>query len=285
MGFITNVIPGLITDYFADTTERENVLGKEVAFVSIGTMLMMAVSGNLGLINWYSSYLTYIFAGLVFLICLPKEARQKADTKHNNKQAPGVKDVFTKNVFIIALLGFSFMIVNNVFNNNIALVIDQAKMGNSSLSGTITTIAQLGGLIAGLLVGYLVKIFKHEMLGIAFMVEGIALLIIAFSHNVILVGIGAFLAGAGQSFFFAQAPFLITISVAGILVPMGMAVLSTANSIGGFLSPTLANFLNNAFFGKSAQTVMLVGAIISLIVGLIVLLTKFQEKCMSKIKN
>lgn len=114
------------------------------------------------------------------------------------------------------------------------------------------------------------------------MLEGCALLLIAFANNAVLLFIASFLAGAGLSTFFAQGPLLIMVLVQPILIPMGMGVLSTANCIGGFLSPTIINSLNQAFIGSSAQGAMIVGGTISLVVALVAAVSNFQKRCMQK---
>ena len=84
VGFITNVIPGLIADYFP-VEERQGAMGRQVSFVSIGTMFLMFISGNLGARVWYQSYLTYVFAALVFVIawiCLPKTSNEEKQEQH-----------------------------------------------------------------------------------------------------------------------------------------------------------------------------------------------------------
>lgn len=284
VGFITNVLPGLIADYFP-VSERQAAMGKQVAFVSIGTMILMFLSGKLGAINWYSSYLTYLFAGLVFLIalfCIPKN---ESDYQHEGHGQHSIVEVLNKQVLSVALLGFCFMIVNNAFNNNLSIFIQQENMGGSDIAGLISMISQLGGLLAGFFMGKIVNVIKMNMVAAAFAVEGIALLLIAVANNIPMLIAASFLAGCGLSFFFAQAPFLITILVNPILIPMGMAVLSTANSLGGFLSPTIINVLNTMLIGSTARGAMLVGGVLSLVVAGVAFITQFQKKCLQKIEK
>ena len=185
-----------------------------------------------------------------------------------------------KRVLIVALMGFCFMVVNNAFNNNISLLINENNLGGSDISGMVTMLAQLGGLTTGLCVGKISKLVKSHMIAFAFVIEGVSLLILAFAGKLPLAIIGSFLSGAGQALFFSQAPFLITILVHPILIPMGMAVLSTANSIGGFLSPAIINFLNQVLIGSTASGAMLIGCVISLIVAVGAIVSNFQKKSM-----
>ena len=282
VGFISNVLPSLISNSF-DADVRQGVLGQQVAFVSVGTMLLLSLSGTLGTTEWYNAYLTHLFAGFmgaIAAICLPKEEKKEVESTDINHPKTSFKDVFKKNILAIAILGFCFMVVNNAYSNNVSLYVTESGLGSSDVAGFVSTIGQLGGLVAGLVMGYLVKFFKSQSLSAAFFIEGLGLLLIAFAPHVSFLYIGSFLAGSGLSMFFAQAPFLITIMVTPILIPSGMGILSTLNSLGGFLSPSLINTLNQTTINSSAEGTMLVGGIFSVIVGLIVTFTNFQKKVM-----
>lgn len=284
VGFITNVIPGLIADYFP-IEDRQGAMGKQVSFVSIGTMFLMLVSGSLGTKVWYHSYLTYLFAGVVFLItlfCLPKNNGEEQVIQHEKHS---VTEVINKKVLIVAIMGFCFMVVNNAFNNNVSLLISENNLGGSDIAGLVTMLAQFGGLITGLCVGKISKVIKSHMVAFAFVIEGVSLFILAVARNLPLVIIGSFLSGAGQAMFFSQAPFLITILVHPILIPMGMAVLSTANSIGGFLSPAIINTLNQTLGDSAAQGAMFIGGALSIIVAVAAIVSNFQKKSMSSLER
>lgn len=128
VGLITNVIPGLIADYFA-ADQRQDAMGKQVAFVSIGTMIIMYVSGVLGVTAWYVSYLTYALAGIVFVIvfvCLPKTNKVE---ETGEQEQHTLTEVVDRYVISVALFGFCFMIINNAFNNNLSLFVQQQKLG------------------------------------------------------------------------------------------------------------------------------------------------------------
>lgn len=284
VGFITNVIPGLIADYFP-VEERQGAMGKQVSFVSIGTMFLMFISGNLGTSVWYQSYLTYLFAGVVFVIawlCLPKASNEEKKEQHEKHS---IRKSINKRVLVVALMGFCFMVVNNAFNNNISLLISENNLGGSDISGMVTMLAQLGGLITGLCVGKISKMVKSHMVAFAFVIEGVSLLVLAVAGNLPLAIIGSFLSGSGQALFFSQAPFLITILVHPMLIPMGMAVLSTANSIGGFLSPAIINLINQTVIGSTASGAMLVGGVISFIVAAGAVVSNFQKKSMNSLEQ
>lgn len=283
VGFITNVIPGLIAQYFT-IEERQGAMGTQVVFVSLGMMILMYVSGALGANNWYQAYLTYIGAGIIFFVtwfCLPKKEQETA-TSQNKKS---LADALNKYVIIVAILGFCFMVVNSVFNNNISLLIAEKNIGGSDVAGTVTMLGQLGGLITGLLVGRIAKLVKTKMIVLSFIVLGCSFILLSVASNLPMIVVGSFLARAGQTLFFSQAPFMITILVHPMLIPMGMAVLSTANSIGGFLSPVIVNALNELFIGSSVEGTMIIGGVLSFIISIFTFISDFQKKSMLQVEK
>lgn len=268
VGFITIVIPGLIAENFS-VEDRQSAMGKHVFFVSIGTMFLMFTSGFLGGQAWHNAYFTYLFAGVIFLVsffCLPKN---KTIVEQQNEEKHSLKEVLNKKVLAIAAMGFCFMVVNNAFNNNISILVTEQGFGSSEIAGTLTMIAQFGGLLAGLTIGKIAKITKSYTIMTSFAVQGFSFIVLFLAGSVPLLIIGSFISGVAQAMFFSQAPFLITISVHPILISMGMAVLSTANALGGFLSPSIINGLNQAMIGFSAQGAMAIGAILSFVVAII----------------
>lgn len=289
VGFITNVIPGLIADYFP-IEERQGIMGRYAAFVSLGTMIMMYVSGQLGTISWNSSYLTYLFAGVVFviaLVCLPRidaldDIKGDAARETINTSLTGA---LNPQIITIAICGFFYMAIYNAYNNNIALLVQESGAGESSMAGLITTVGSLGGLLSGVMMGRISRITKTNTLACAYLITGAALAALAFSNNIAMMFFGSFLTGFAQSMFFAQAPFLITISVRPILITMGMGVLSVANGIGGFLSPYIVNAVNHAILDSSAKGAMIISAIIGLMVGAVLVASRFQGRCMENLQK
>ncbi|WP_304055574.1 MFS transporter [Levilactobacillus namurensis] len=284
VGFMTNVIPALIADYF-DGNERQAVMGRYVAASSIGAMVMQYLSGALGTINYPTAYLAYIFAGIVFviaLICLPKvDATLQRSQQRTDDQHVSLSQVFNGRVVALMLIGFSFMVVNNVWNNNLSLFLSQEQLGNSNTAGIISMLVQIGGLISGLVMGQLAKLARNYLLGGAFLLTGISFLLLVFSSNLTLVVLAAFIDGFAMSMYFAQGPFMMTLLVPGVLIPMGSALLNAAGGVGGFAQPLLINSLSHALGNTTAKSALLIGAALSFVIAIIVYLTRFQRKCLS----
>ncbi len=286
LGLINNVLPTLITLNY-DVEQRQTMMGMQTAFASIGAMIFIYLVGQLGTIEWYYAYLVYLFAAVVMIIVwatLPsKQTFQFEDDAQDGKKSNlSIKEALTSKVVFLVIAGFFFLIANNAYSNNISLVVTEAGLGDSNTSGLISTIGQLGGLIAGLLVGQMAKFAGKHLLMIGFFVEAVALLILGLSNNVLLLFIGAFLAGFGLTIYYAQTPFLITMLERPQLITLGIAAMTTMNALGGFASPVVVNAINSVVFDSAAYGTMIIGAVIALVFGVILGVTRFQERCLAE---
>ena len=74
LGFINNTLPAFISDH--------SMMGRQVAFASIGAMVFIYAAGMLGKISWYHAYLVYAFAAVILLIiCFTLPRDKVSDAK------------------------------------------------------------------------------------------------------------------------------------------------------------------------------------------------------------
>lgn len=283
LGFINNVLPTLITLNY-DVDHRQTMMGMQTAFASVGAMIFVYLAGQLGTVEWYYAYLVYLFAAVVLIVVwvtLPSKQTFQIEENADSEQHLSLREALNPKVIFLVVAGFFFLIANNAYSNNISLVVTESGLGDSNTAGLISTVGQLGGLIAGLLIGQMAKFVGKYLLMIGFLVEGVALLILGLSNNVALLFVGAFLAGIGLSIYYAQTPFLITMQERPQLITLGIAAMTTMNALGGFVSPVLVNAINSVVFDSAAYGTMIIGAVIALVFGVILGVTRFQERCLT----
>lgn len=81
LGFINNTLPAFIPDHY-DMEARHSMMGRQVAFASIGAMVFIYAAGMLGKISWYHAYLVYAFAAVILLIiCFTLPRDKVSDAK------------------------------------------------------------------------------------------------------------------------------------------------------------------------------------------------------------
>lgn len=169
------------------------VMGIYSTFVALGGIIWTMVSGILGSAEWFHSYAAY-FIMIIFIVieavCLPEghlEPKRKVNVFAN----------MPKEVAIITLMSFVFVLTFQLFSSNVSLLVVGRGFGGTVEAGLASTVMTVAGIAAGLLVGPLFAKFKNLAMPIAW--------------GVTLVGLGLTLV----------APAFMVLCVAGFVVALG----------------------------------------------------------------
>ncbi|TCD54104.1 MFS transporter [Alloscardovia theropitheci] len=280
-GTLSNILPALIAENFP-VEQRQGMLGLQTVFASVGMMVFSLLAGKLGTSSWFSAYLVYAAAIVVFILALfTLPSHKNNENNHRANTREGIKEVLNPTVIILGIIGFMFMLVCSAYNVNYSLIIHQNNLGGSDVSGIISTVGQIGGLLAGLGVGAIAKKSRNYMLIITFTMITVGLTIGAFVPVVWAQAVASFLINAAMSFYFASAPFMMTVLVQPVFIPLAMAVLNIFNSLGGFVSPYIVNGINS-FFGSRATGALAVCAVLAAVTVAVLIMTNFQKKGFEK---
>lgn len=192
LGAVQNSTGALIADYFGGK-QRSFVMGIYSTFVALGGIIWTMVSGILGSAEWFHSYAAY-FIMIIFIVieavCLPEghlEPKRKVNVFAN----------MPKEVAIITLMSFVFVLTFQLFSSNVSLLVVGRGFGGTVEAGLASTVMTVAGIAAGLLVGPLFAKFKNLAMPIAW--------------GVTLVGLGLTLV----------APAFMVLCVAGFVVALG----------------------------------------------------------------
>lgn len=192
LGAVQNSTDALIADYFGGK-QRSFVMGIYSTFVALGGIIWTMVSGILGSAEWFHSYAAY-FIMIIFIVieavCLPEghlEPKRKVNVFAN----------MPKEVAIITLMSFVFVLTFQLFSSNVSLLVVGRGFGGTVEAGLVSTVMTVAGIAAGFLVGPLFAKFKNLAMPIAW--------------GVTLVGLGLTLV----------APAFMVLCVAGFVVALG----------------------------------------------------------------
>lgn len=286
VGTITNVTQLLFTE-FLPPEERQSAMALNTAFVSVGAMFMTTVGGILAAGGWRNNYLVYLLAVVVLIasaILIPNDRDKVEEIKEERAEAP--KAHLKASSIVVGLLGVAFLALYNALMNNMAMHAISSGIASpetvSTIAGMAGTIANLAGLLCGLVLGKLLPHFQKQSFFVAFGLLGIGLIIVGLSTNVVLYYAGAFLVGAMLSIFMSQAPFVLSVSNPPYLMAASMAIYSAGTSIGGFVSPIVLNALSGAFAGGSPSGTLVIAGIIGLAIAVALGVTGFQRKVLDK---
>lgn len=184
LGAVQNSTDALIADYFGGK-QRSFIMGIYSTFVALGGIIWTMVSGMLGSHEWFHSYGAY-FIMIVFIIieaiCLPEghlEPKRKTNVFKN----------MPKEVAIITLMSFLFVLTFQLFSSNVSLIVVGRGFGGTVEAGLASTVMTIAGIAAGLFVGPLFAKFKNRAMPIAWCVTliGLALTLVAPSFMVLCI--------------------------------------------------------------------------------------------------
>lgn len=286
VGTITNVTQLLFTE-FLPPEERQSAMALNTAFVSVGAMFMTTVGGILAAGGWRNNYLVYLLAVVVLVasaILIPNDRDKVEEIKEERAEAP--KAHLQASSIVVGLLGVAFLALYNALMNNMAMHAISSGIASpetvSTIAGMAGTIANLAGLLCGLVLGKLLPHFQKQSFLVAFGLLGVGLIIVGLSTNAVLYYAGAFVVGAMLSIFMSQAPFVLSVSNPPYLMAASMAIYSAGTSIGGFVSPIVLNALSGAFAGGSPSGTLVIAGIIGLAIAVALGVTGFQRKVLDK---
>lgn len=172
IGAVQNCTDALIADYF-EGKQRSFVMGFYSTFVALGGVLWVGLSGGLGAENWVNSYMAY-FGMIPFIIieaiCLPKGHLEPKRQKNVFANMP-------KEVTIITVVSFVFVLTFQLFSSNVSLLVVQRGFGGIAESAAATTAVSLAGIVAGLIVGVLFSKFKNRSMPLAWCITLVGLIL------------------------------------------------------------------------------------------------------------
>lgn len=235
LGVIATLSSNIVSDYF-EGLECARIMGYQSAAISLGGMVMSVLSGKIATIHWAYSYMMFlIFIPCIWIVFkfLPKEAPAKNSEKSQSK--------LSSDLLYFAFLSFLCGIFVTGYNTNIALFIQNKKLGGVEAAGLASSFCMLIGIPAGLMVGRLIKALKRNIFFVAVVFITGGFFITAFATNMLFVNIGAILIGFG---FAVRNPAAITYAV-DISSPdstaIAISIVGAALSTGNFVSPLVVN--------------------------------------------
>lgn len=239
MGLFLPLGVSLMADYF-EGAERNRLAGMQTSFVNGGGVILTFVGGLLAAIAWNFSYLAFLAAVPVLLICvvgLPAKNRYAIERAAKQKIPLCVAYYFMTVVL--------FMMVYNAFPSNIALFLHESGFGEASMAGSVGAVFMCGGVCMGFVFSKLSMRIDEYLFSISLLLLAGAFFILCACKSIVPVFIVAFFGGMSISMTMPQALF----SVSGRIPPAISAFVfsltaSVAPSIGNFVSPTVVAFLS-----------------------------------------
>jgi MFS family permease len=247
-GFLMPISQALIADYF-EGNDRDTYMGYSSANAAIWGIVYTILGGILCDIYWRYTFYAYLLAVPVFLFIAAKMPEPKMPKVTERSKSGGL----TGKTWLWVVVYFVYNIVMFCFISDLAFIISSDKIGNAKTAGVVMTFASVGGIIAGLILGWMTKLFKNYsfVLALAFLTTGSIILVFSYTAVMFMIGLGIF--GLGFGIFNALLILQIMGSVEKSAIALALAIMTSAMGIGQFLSPIYYSYLNNLLGFQSAR--------------------------------
>lgn len=280
VGTLATTNPAIISQNF-QAHERQVVFGQYTAFVSLGGMLLIFTGGMLSGKSWQYNYLVFLYPVLVLLLAFVNLPRIKvAESARENLDFSFVFK--NKKVWLLAFVGFGFMFVFDTFSVNISILVEQHKLGGIQVISIASAMLIFSGFISGLLFKYTSKLAGAYNLVLAFLLISVGMVVTAMSHSVPLVMAGGFLSGFGLSVVFARIPYLMSLLVENVYLPLAITVYTTAVASAAFLSPFVINNIRMAMGYAQVSMSYIVAAVFGVFFLLFLIVTNLEKKVLNQ---
>jgi predicted MFS family arabinose efflux permease len=206
-----------------------------------GAAVMVLLSGALSGIRWELAFYVHLVAVLPLLFVImflpvPKKIDAvPGAARHGVKITPACW----------AWVGAMFMtyISAQVFPVFLSFLLEERRLGGASGAALAMAFFGAGGILTGLLFGWISKIFKMYTVAVGYAVLAIANALVAFSSNMAVCFAGSFMMGIANIIAASCIFIRAGMSVGVLSVGMAISLVSCAQNFGQFCSPFAISLL------------------------------------------
>ena len=239
-GFLLPISQALVADYF-EGNDRDAYMGYSSSNAAIWGIVFTLLGGFLCDVYWRYTFYAYLLVVPVFFFILAKMPESAKVQETERSKSGGL----TGKTWSWVSVYFIYNIVMFCFISDIAFVISSDKVGNAGTASVAMTFSSVGGILAGLILGWVTKSFRNYafVFAITFLTAGSIVLV--FAHTAAMYMLGCGIWGIGFGVFNSLIILQIMGSVVKSATALALAILTSAMGIGQFLSPIFYSYINN----------------------------------------
>lgn len=244
VGLIMPLSMSLINDYY-EGQERTQMMGYNSAFSNLGGILTMLLAGWLATFGWRVPFNVYFLGLIIFIMIfffLPK-----GKVLPPAKSAPKTKMPFSVIGYAVAMGGI--MLVYYAVATNMALYLEQNKLGGAALAGTVVSFTTVGWMITSLFLVRIELALKRFVIPVMLTGMAMAFFLLSFTNSIALVIVSVCFIGFGQGALFPIITLKALNKVTLQQADRAVAYTSSFTFLGQFLSPVVLDGV-----GKIAKT-------------------------------
>ena len=271
-GMVGPLAPALINELFTGD-ECRTMLGWQNSAANVGSMLMTFLGGILALAGWNFGYLVYLLAVPGFLFtCIGISSRKQMPAERAPEQGSGPKPKFRLVVWREIIVAVLFLMLYSAVPANVAMLAEEKALGGTAVSGVLSALFLLGGIVSGLFYGPVAKRLGHLTAALGVLCLALGTLLLSLAGTLPLALAGCVLAGFSIS--------LIMPSCMGAAVRLpGYETVNTSlilgfGYVGIFITPLLTTLAEALFASPLVAKRFLLIAILSVLFLVLTLILK-----------
>ena len=264
-----------------DDERRATALGLGSLFMSLGGIVYQIVSGAVCTVSAANSWLVHgiIIIPLIIVMALLKEPEKVSEnTEKTGTNGQTKKSKMPAMVFVTAIC---FMIIFMAFYPvllNMSAIMDGEGIGTAAVSGIISSLYTVGGMIAGLIFGKLHKAVGRFItpIGLVLWIAGTG--IFATAHNIPLMVISALLLGVGVFVVWPSTIYDYSQYVPEEKQSMASAIFTSGMTFGCFLTSYYITLVGDVTGNSNPRLPIVFGFFIVLALGIIWSVIEIKRK-------
>jgi MFS family permease len=280
-GFLIPLSQGLIADYF-EGHDQEVFMGYRSSTAAVFGMFFTMVGGYLCAIYWRYTFYAYLIVIPVFLLILftmpEPEGRSAAEIKGDKSAA------LTRAMWFYVAMYFLYNVAMMSFLTNAAFVMAASNVGSAKTIGFIMTISSVGGITAGILLGWFTKVLKNFTIVFALCCLALGFVMLNFVSSAVMFTVASAIWGMGFGTFNPTIALKIIGSVPKAAATLALAILTCAMGIGQFISPIVYANVNKIIGLEGPRASWIVAAVCfvgAFVIALIKIALKPQERAVA----
>jgi MFS family permease len=278
-GFLLPISQALIADYF-EGNDRDAYMGYSSSNAAIWGIAFTLLGGFLCDIYWRYTFYAYLLVVPVFLFVVTKMPEPTRPQETKRSKSGGL----TGRAWSWISVYFIYNIVMFCFISDIAFVISSDKIGNAGTASVAMTFSSVGGIVAGLILGWVTKSFRNYAFVFALLFLTAGSILLVFAHTAAMYMLGCGIWGLGFGIFNSLIILQIMESVAKSATAFALSILMSAMGIGQFISPIYYSYLNNLLGLQSPRAPWIVASacfVAALLISPAIIALKSRQKELS----
>lgn len=259
-GMLEPISVAYIHEKFAGE-QAEHILGIGYAMSGLGGMVFIQLAAILADINWTYGYYVMLAAVPVLLIiavCLPNDGKIERKTEKGEKATP-----FTKPMVLMLIVFAGYAIFQGTLLNNISFLVEEEGVGSIALAGSAAMLYSGGGIIAGFIEEYILKIFKKTVYGVVCLINLAGMILPLLSLSSASIVIASILCGFGCALFNVVCLIYVPEKVGHneLAIAPGTTAVTIVFNLATFVSAAIVNGLTVLFLPDKAISRFIISAI------------------------